>query len=761
MKILHIVALITPDNVYGGPVTVALNQCEELRRRGHDVFLAAAYRGYNGPPEVSSGGVPLRLFKARQALPKAGFAGLTSPELLRFVQREAHRFDVVHVHLARDLLTLPAAALALKQRVKLVLQPHGMIDPSDRWLAKPLDLALTRRVLKGADTVFHLTDDEASWLHSVVGGKSLRLQLLPNGVQVPDEIPPFPDRLQVLYCARLHPRKRPSVFIEAAAQLIAEGVDADFTLVGADEGEGRAVIAQLAELGNNSVRWLGPVSPERVRELMEKSVLIALPAVDEPFPMAVIEALALGRPVLITDTCGLAHIVASGGGEVVDDTQASFTNAMRRALQRSGQSKSSSAHALASAHLSIVAVGQQLELSYESRGPQARVVIVQPYVPTYRLAMFTQLRERLAIDGIDLRIVAGSPGKTQAARRDADDAEFIDRVGSWSIPIGRHSVRLKRVGRHVRDADLVISELSAGALENYWLTWTCRGRHALWGHVYATVGIQNRIDQALEGWLMRRAVHVFAYTDKGGKAARAAGVSASGITVLRNTIDTASLQEAIEAVRDSDTEAFRQKYDVGTGPIAASIGALDDSKRLGFLMDAIDGIQERIPDLQMFIAGDGPGAGSIRRYANMRPRVHYLGRIDDADKAIIAKNALILLNPGRVGLLAVESLVMGTPIVTTDWAHHGPEFEYLRTGQNALVVPDSVRTFVESTTRLIRDSNALKQLQRQAQADAGNYLMTSLVDRFVLGIKASIASGLAVSVDDRCGTYINDDVSGS
>ena len=48
-------------------------------------------------------------------------------------------YDVVHVHVARDFVTLPAATIARRAGVPYVLQPHGMIDPSDHALARPLD----------------------------------------------------------------------------------------------------------------------------------------------------------------------------------------------------------------------------------------------------------------------------------------------------------------------------------------------------------------------------------------------------------------------------------------------------------------------------------------------------------------------------------------------------------------------------------------------------------------------------------------------
>lgn len=249
---------------------------------------------------------------------------MTSPTLVEWVARVAPTADVVHVHLARDFASLPAAAIALARRAPLVIQTHGMIQPTGNPAAPLLDAVLTRRVLRSAGRVFYLTDAERAGLERVTGG--LRLQHLRNGIT----FPAGPTRakandssasaaIEVLYLARLQARKHPRAFVEIAAALAPSHPDARFTLVGPDEGQGAAVEARIAELGlGPRVRWIGPVPPERARDIMAGADLYVLPSVDEPYPMTVIEALAFGLPVVLTDSNGLAPLVVeSGAGTVV------------------------------------------------------------------------------------------------------------------------------------------------------------------------------------------------------------------------------------------------------------------------------------------------------------------------------------------------------------------------------------------------------------------------------------------------------------
>ncbi|MFI7744666.1 glycosyltransferase [Kocuria rhizosphaericola] len=339
MKILQIVTYISPDGAYGGPVRVAINQAKALTDLGHEVVLAAAAGGFDGPLPTTFDGFPVRLFPARQLIPRTGFAGLVSPRLATWLPSALKHADVVHVHLARDLITLPAALMTLLFQKALLVQTHGMIDRTEKHLAKPLDALLTKPVLRMSKAVLHLTDRERKDLIEVAG-PALNFRGLPNAVPVPD-VPAVEQRQgpatnpEVLFLARIHERKRPVHFVRAALRLTSTWPQARFTLVGPDEGEGDAVRRMILEGQRHApIRWNGPLSPDQTLDRMRNASIYALPSVDEPFPMSVLEAMALGLPVIVTDTCGLAPMVSQcDGGIVVDSTLGSLTDALEMLLQ--------------------------------------------------------------------------------------------------------------------------------------------------------------------------------------------------------------------------------------------------------------------------------------------------------------------------------------------------------------------------------------------------------------------------------------------
>lgn len=367
MRILSVVTLITPLGEYGGPVRVALNQARELIAQGHHVVVAGAARGFDGPLPRVIEGVPVALFPARTVMPRIGFAGLAAPGLQRHLGKLAAGVDVVHIHAARDFVTLPVAAWARRRKLPYVLQTHGMIDRSTNPLARPLDATLTRRVLRGAKHIFFLTDREEADLVAVAG-PGLKLRRLANGVPVPTITPERQSTTEVLYLARLAPRKRPDTFVEMALRVADHFPNVAFRLVGPDEGKAAEVMRQIGGAEQPAdIEWEGPLAPELVTERMSRAKIYVLPAVDEPYPMSVLEAMALSIPVVITESCGLAPLVREyGAGVVVDTSLDSLTSAVELLLAqpKTAEAMGAAGRQLTRERLGMPAVAAALCSSY-------------------------------------------------------------------------------------------------------------------------------------------------------------------------------------------------------------------------------------------------------------------------------------------------------------------------------------------------------------------------------------------------------------
>ncbi|RUR01230.1 glycosyltransferase [Labedella endophytica] len=364
---------MTPTGGFGGPITVAVNQSHALRERGHEIHIAGAASGYTQGPPSDVSGIPAHLFTAHNLVPGSGFAGLVSAGLYRWFRRNHSSFDAIHFHLSRSLTTLPLARIAQRSGTRYVTQTHGMIDATRKLLAVPLDAVYTRPALRGAGSRFFLTPRERLDLQDVIGPAAL-LDYLPNGVPISlvAENEGKPEAgIEVLYLARLHKRKRPATFVEVAQRLSKVFSTARFSLVGPDEGEG-ATVDDLIRRGKRSIdddqiAWEGALSPDRTLDRMSHASIYVLPSVDEPFPMSVLEAMSLGIPVIVTDSCGLAGAIQrAGAGIVVDSTTYALEEAIRRLLSDGEMRRAmgQAARHMVTQDFSMGAVVGRLEASY-------------------------------------------------------------------------------------------------------------------------------------------------------------------------------------------------------------------------------------------------------------------------------------------------------------------------------------------------------------------------------------------------------------
>ncbi len=144
-----------------------------------------------------------------------------------------------------------------------------------------------------------------------------------------------PDEARLLCVGRLCEQKGQLLLVEAAATLAAQGLR--FQLVLAGDGEMRPALEELiARRGlQSNVRITGWLSSGQVREEMLASRAVVLPSFAEGLPVALMEAMALGRPVLTTAIAGIPELVEHGrhGWLVSPGDVRSLADALRQLLE--------------------------------------------------------------------------------------------------------------------------------------------------------------------------------------------------------------------------------------------------------------------------------------------------------------------------------------------------------------------------------------------------------------------------------------------
>ena len=366
MKIAHVVTYISYDGAFGGPVAVAATQAQQLAAEGHDVEIIA---GWDGVAKFEVPGVKISLHRVSRIAP--GFSGLIAPGLMRHLR--VNSYDCVHIHLARDLITTPAARMLSRSGQPYVVQAHGMIKPDRRIRARVFDRLAVRDVIARARTVFSLTNTEAAALREVARTSALPLVTIPNGIRWRSRPAGFPSKAnppQVLFLARLHPRKRVLAFAEMAADMVASGVDATFHVVGPDEGDLSSLLQFISSRSlQGRLVYEGTVEAGKGAQRLSTASVFVLPSVGEVFPMTVLESMSVGTPVVLNSDCGIAsELERRDAAVIVDGSPESLASATRLILAdsvRRGELLANANSALAS-WLSIENVTTKLVDGYNS-----------------------------------------------------------------------------------------------------------------------------------------------------------------------------------------------------------------------------------------------------------------------------------------------------------------------------------------------------------------------------------------------------------
>lgn len=342
-RVVRVVALASGSGRYGGPFDTSLRQVRIARDNGFEAVLVAAYESGDEPALDSSSTAIVKLFPAKNWVPAAGFAAIYSLRVFRALLVNIRAADVVHISFAREMVPLTAMAIAVLMGKRIVAQPHGMLTSRTSWLHSAMDIVV-RPLLTKANIVIALTEVEATELRSWLKGR--RVSIVTLGNPVPDSVVPrlrqAPLRLEALFVARLHPRKRVSVFLDAARYAEQMGWPEEYVVVGPDGGDLEIVQEAAATVHNTS--YEGAMSADGVTTRVQQAGVFVLSSEKEPWGNVVALAMSSGVPVVVPASAALAPNVAEfNAGKVVSDNDAqAIAKAVHELLE-------SSAHAQASA----------------------------------------------------------------------------------------------------------------------------------------------------------------------------------------------------------------------------------------------------------------------------------------------------------------------------------------------------------------------------------------------------------------------------
>ena len=312
MKILHVLPYYKPAYVYGGPIYSSSALCEALFKKGHDITVLTTTA--NGDQELSSYEEVIDGVKVLRFNRLTKNNTFVSPQLALYLYRHIKSFDVVHVHTWWNLVSIFSLIICFLKKVRPVLSPRGMlsdyiIETNNPKQKKIIQWLFGKSLL--AKVKFHATAPAES-LEILKLYPSATIKIAFNFIKIPsipNSEPVYDDTIKMIFLSRIDPKKGLELLFKALHNLN-WNYHLDIIGPGTDEYiESLKLLTEQLGIGDH-VTWHGSVFGDKKFAMLKNHDLMLLPSYNENFANVIIETLAMGTPVLISNEVGLAPYVS-------------------------------------------------------------------------------------------------------------------------------------------------------------------------------------------------------------------------------------------------------------------------------------------------------------------------------------------------------------------------------------------------------------------------------------------------------------------
>jgi glycosyltransferase involved in cell wall biosynthesis len=364
LKLLHVVPTYLPARRYGGPIVSVHGLCKALAARGHEVDVFTTNVDGDGELDVPVS-EPVMLDGVRVHYFPSPYRRLYwSPEMRKALRARIAGYDLVHIHAVYLWPGVAAARAAAKARVPYVISPRGMLVPElirgRSRIVKTLWLQLIERRGLARACGIHFTSQLELDDATRTGLPLPSPFVIPNGIDV-DSRPAVPrDERTLVHLGRISWKKEIGAVIEALARL----PDARFIVAGNDDENLTPRLRELAQkLGvAGRVEFPGPVYGAAKNELLARAALFVLVSKSENFGNAVLEALAMETPAVLSAGVGLADEVVRAGAGVIG--LSSIDSLLRDSARRAEMGRNG--RALVTSRFAWPGVAERMEEAYRS-----------------------------------------------------------------------------------------------------------------------------------------------------------------------------------------------------------------------------------------------------------------------------------------------------------------------------------------------------------------------------------------------------------
>lgn len=270
--------------------------------------------------------------------------------------------DIIHIHGLWRYPQFHVSRLAASLGKPYVVSPHGMLDAwamrQKRLFKKIYGRLVERQTLKQASALHALTEQEASDLRRINADESLfvipngvdllEFQHLPEGAVFLRRYPALAGKQIVLFLGRMHQKKGLDLLARSFCKVASLRANVVLVIAGPDEGRYSSVVQSLLRhVPEDRVLFTGILHDNDRLAALSAANMFVLPSYSEGFPLAVVEAMAAGLPVVLTEACNVEDVAEAGAGFIVSPDAEALCKAMLLLIDAPSQAKAMGQQGLA------------------------------------------------------------------------------------------------------------------------------------------------------------------------------------------------------------------------------------------------------------------------------------------------------------------------------------------------------------------------------------------------------------------------------
>ncbi len=341
VHILHIIGSLSPAD--GGPPEVVRQLAKVYQETGDSLEVVCL----DSPDAPFLRGIPCPVHAMGQRW--LGRYAL-SLRLWKWLRANIGYFDGI---VMQGIWTFPGVAARLTAREAgkpYCVFAHGALDPwfnrkyPLKHLKKMLYWPIQYPVLRDATAVFFTSPVERDLAKTSFSPNAWNEVVFPNGINEPEgdpvaqidtfyaRFPSLRGRRFLLFLSRLHEKKGCDLLLNAFANVASTSPDLDLVMAGPDQTGLEARLRKIAaEKGIASrVHWPGMLSGDLKWGAIRACDAFVLPSHQENFGIVIVESLAAGRPVLMSNQINIWREIQAEGVGLVDDDTAEGTERLLR-----------------------------------------------------------------------------------------------------------------------------------------------------------------------------------------------------------------------------------------------------------------------------------------------------------------------------------------------------------------------------------------------------------------------------------------------